>query len=258
MSQLRLDQLVVDIPHQRNGFALDIAIAPGQVWGVLGPNGVGKTTLLHTLAGLRSARSGKVLLDDAPLSQMTRSGIAQQIGIMFQEHQDGFPATVAETVMLGRHPHLPVWQSEQACDRQLVAEALAALELTHLSQRQIHQLSGGERQRVALAMLLAQQPNIWLVDEPTNHLDLHHQVSAMALLQRQAQQQCCVVASLHDVNLASQWCTHVLLMYPDRAPLWGEARSLLQLSNLEVLYQQPLAVAEVDGRPIFVPRATKR
>ncbi|TPE49173.1 ABC transporter ATP-binding protein [Maribrevibacterium harenarium] len=257
MSQLRLDQLVVDIPYQQSGFALDVTIEPGQVWGVLGPNGVGKTTLLHTLAGLRNARSGQVVLDDVPLTQMSRGAIAQQIGIMFQEHQDGFPATVAETVMLGRHPHLSMWQSEQGDDRQLVEEALKALELSYLSQRQIYQLSGGERQRVALAMLLAQQPDIWLVDEPTNHLDLHHQVSAMALLQRQGKQQRCVIASLHDVNLASQWCTHVLLMYPDRAPLWGEARTLLQLTNLEALYQQPLAVAEVDGRPIFVPRVAQ-
>ncbi|MBM6549819.1 ABC transporter ATP-binding protein [Marinomonas ostreistagni] len=257
MTWLRADQLVVAIPGQTpcSEHALTIDFKPGEVWGVLGPNGVGKTTLLHTLASLTTPAMGQVMLDDTPLKDLHRTHIAQQVGVMFQAHQDGFPATVFETALLGRFPHLSPWDMESEQDLALAEQALAQLDLTSLVQRSLSTLSGGERQRAALATLLTQQPEIWLVDEPTNHLDLHHQVAVMALLKEQALRQKTVIMSLHDVNLAAQWCSHVLLLYPDRAPIWGRAETLLTQEYLEPLYRQSLAVTEVNQRPVFVPVA---
>ncbi len=254
MTQLLLDQLVLDLPAQATTAPLRLSFESGQLWGVLGPNGVGKTTLLHTLGGLQTARSGTILLDNKLITQQPRSILAQRIGMMFQTHQDGFPATVYETVMLGRHPHLGVWRAEQAEDHDLVDNALQRLELKSLQQRLITQLSGGERQRVAMAMLMVQTPDIWLVDEPSNHLDLNHQVRVMGLLDEYAKQGDCVVASLHDVNIAAQWCSHVLLLYPDQPARWGKAQDLLTLENLEPLYRQSLSIGEIDGRTVFMPR----
>ncbi len=97
------------------------------MWGVLGPNGAGKTTLLHTLAGLLPARRGQVRLNDVPLAALKRRVIAQQLGLVFQERQDSFPATVLETALMGRHPWLSAWQSEQAIDQQLRATGLGCL-----------------------------------------------------------------------------------------------------------------------------------
>ena len=256
MTQLALDRMVVDIPQQGAMSPLTMSLSSGQLWGVLGPNGVGKTTLLHTLAGILAPRSGRIELDATPLAKLARPMLAQCIGVMFQDHQDGFPATVYETVLLGRHPHLGVWQKESDQDHAIVLNALKSLDLLALQNRLITELSGGERQRVALAMLKAQQPKVWLVDEPTNHLDLNHQVRAMEILAEQSLEGDCVVASLHDVNLAARWCTHVLLLYPDRPPLWGESASLLTTAYLEPLYRQPLAVTELEGRSVFVPRST--
>ncbi|MDN6296480.1 MAG: ABC transporter ATP-binding protein [Halomonas sp.] len=252
-SVLTAQDLIIDVPGRPGGRALNLAVQPGQVWGVLGPNGAGKTTLLHTLAGLIAPRAGQVMLDDTALSRMRRRGVAQKLGILFQERGDGFPATVEETAMLGRHPYLSYWQRESAEDARRVQAALERLDVAHLCHRQVGTLSGGERQRVAVATLLTQDPGVWLVDEPTNHLDLHHQSAVMALMAEQAAAGRALVLCLHDLNLAARWCSHVLLLYPDGEACWGEAQTMLEPCALEQLYRQRLRVVDVDGAPVFVP-----
>lgn len=254
MMTLASRSLVLDIPS-RSPHPLDLTMETGQIWGVLGPNGVGKTTLLHTLAGLIAPRTGWVSLEQKPLPEWHRLTLAQQVGMMFQEHQDGFPATVLETALLGRFPHLSPWEMESRDDIEMAKSALDYLELSDLAERSISQLSGGERQRTALAALLTQDPSVWIVDEPTNHLDLHHQVAVMKLLQAKAQANKLVVMSLHDVNLASTWCSHVLLLYPDRPAMMGRAEDLLTLELLQPLYQQSLVQGEIEGRLVFLPKA---
>jgi iron complex transport system ATP-binding protein len=250
-----LINLLADIPNQiaRPEHALSLTFQARQMWGILGPNGVGKTTLLHTLAALKASAIGCIELNNRPINTIHRLTLAQQIGIMFQEHQDGFPATVLETVLLGRFPHLSPWEMENQHDLDLALAALDRLDLTPFRERALSSLSGGERQRAALATLMAQDPEVWLVDEPTNHLDLHYQVAVMGLLQEQARRGKAVVMSLHDVNVAAQWCSHILLLYPDRPPIWGKASDLLTQTNLEPLYRQKLAMTELNGKPLFVP-----
>lgn len=253
MTVLEASQLVVDIPGRAAGQPFCARILPGQRWGVLGPNGAGKSTLLHTLAGLRPPRSGQVLLDGEPLAQWRRRDVARKLAVVFQERQDSFPATVRETVLIGRHPFLSPWQRETAADLRLASEALDALSLGLLSDRLVSTLSGGERQRVAIATALTQQPAIWLADEPTNHLDLHHQVAVMELLQQQAKQGAAVFMCLHDLNLAARWCDHLLLLYPDGELCFGPADTMLVPEALERLYDQALSVATINGAPVFVP-----
>ncbi|GGX82475.1 ABC transporter ATP-binding protein [Litchfieldella qijiaojingensis] len=253
MSVLEASGLVIDVPGRKDGRPLDFAIEPGQLWGVLGPNGAGKTTLLHTLAGLRAPRQGQVLLDGESIARLRRRHLAQALGVIFQERQDGFPATVRETVLIGRHPFLSPWQQEGAEDLRLTEAALTRLELNDLSERLVSQLSGGERQRVAIATTLTQAPRLWLADEPTNHLDLRHQVAVMSLLAEQARNGRGVLLCVHDLNLAARWCDHLLLLYPDGEACWGAAKDMLVPEALERLYDQPLMVAEVNGARVFVP-----
>ncbi|WP_324732767.1 ABC transporter ATP-binding protein [Pseudomonas paeninsulae] len=253
MSRLHVRDLLVDVPGRSAGRALNFSLLPGQVWGVLGPNGVGKTTLLHTLAGLRAPRGGEVLLDEQPIERLSRRQIAQHLGLVFQERQDGFPATVLETALIGRHPFLPAWQMEGAADLLAAQQALARLDVAHLSERLVSTLSGGERQRVAIATVLTQAPALWLADEPTNHLDLHHQVTVLELLAAQASAGRAVFMCLHDLNLAARWCDQILLLYPDGEACWGPVASMLQPAALERLYGQRLLTSEIDGSPVFIP-----
>ncbi|WP_104201699.1 ABC transporter ATP-binding protein [Billgrantia saliphila] len=253
MSTLETRQLIIDVPGRSDGRALELHVEPGQVWGVLGPNGAGKTTLLHTLAGLRAPRAGEIRLDGRLLAAFKRRQVAQRLGLVFQERQDGFPATVLETALIGRHPYLSPWRMEGGEDLRLARAALERLDVAHLADRLVSTLSGGERQRVAIATALTQAPRLWLADEPTNHLDLHHQSAVMALLAEQARAGRAVLMCLHDLNLAARWCDHLLLLYPNGEACWGPAARMLVTPALERLYGQRLATAEVDGAPVFVP-----
>lgn len=253
MGILSTHELVIDIPGRPDGDPLDITVSPGEIWGVLGPNGAGKTTLLHTLAGLHAPRAGCVQVDGVTLSDINRRKLARQLGLVFQNRQDSFPATVMETALIGRHPWLSLWESEQGEDVQCAEQALAALNVDHLGHRLLSTLSGGERQRVAIATLMTQNPDIWLLDEPTNHLDLHHQVGVMRLLRSQASQNKAVFMCLHDLNLAARWCSHVLLLYPDGRACWGQTGVMLVRQALESLYDQKLMELEQQGIRVFVP-----
>ncbi|MDR5874667.1 ABC transporter ATP-binding protein [Vreelandella gomseomensis] len=253
MSRLATQDLIIDVPGREGGTPLNFTVEPGQSWGVLGPNGAGKTTLLHTLAGLKPPRSGLIALADKPLASLRRRHIAQALGVVFQDRQDGFPATVLETALIGRHPYLSPWQMEGADDVARAERALERLDVAHLRDRLVNTLSGGERQRVAIATVVTQGPAIWLADEPTNHLDLHHQSAVMALMAEQAREGQAVMMCLHDLNLAARWCDHILLLYPNGDACWGPRENMLVPSALESLYQQRLAVVDVEGAPVFVP-----
>ena len=139
---LTTEELIIDIPGRAPGVPLNLSLQPGQVWGVLGPNGVGKTTLLHTLAGLREPRNGQLFLDGKPLTEIRRKLVSQQMGLVFQDRQDGFPATVLETALIGRHPWLSPWQLERGEDLAIAEQALEALDVMHLRGRLVNTLSG--------------------------------------------------------------------------------------------------------------------
>ena len=143
MSRLATRQLFAAVPDRVLFQALDFEVEPGQSWGVLGPNGAGKSTLLHTLAGLRNIQHGEVLLDGKALGTWSHRDRAQRIGLLLQDTFDAFPASVLETALIGRHPHLGRWGWESAEDYELAERALAAMALQGFDDRRTDTLSGG-------------------------------------------------------------------------------------------------------------------
>ncbi len=233
---------------------LDLEILPGQCWGILGPNGVGKTTLLHTLAGLFPPVAGTLLLNGKAMTELPRRQVARQIGMLFQQQSDPFPSTVMEAALTGRHPWLGRWQWESEEDMELVRDKLALVGLESMAARQVSTLSGGERQRLAIATLLAQQAEILLLDEPINHLDVNYQIGVLELLTGTLRQgQAAVIMVLHDINLAIRYCDHLLLLFPGGESVCGSTEKILDPEVLGRLYQHPMMILDSPNGPVYLP-----
>ena len=255
MTLLETRNLDVTVAGIRVCRGLDLRIRPGECWGLLGRNGAGKTTLLHTLAGLRAPDAGAIRLGGDPMGELSRREIARRLGLLFQDTETSFPATVMEAALAGRHPHLGRWGWEGAEDRRLTEAALRAVGLDGMHRRRIETLSGGEQRRLAIATLLAQDPALALLDEPTNHLDPNHQTGMLRLLQKRMQSGGrAMLLILHDINLALRFCDHLLLLFGGGETLQGPASRVARREHLERLYG--CRVAEIPGGPhgpVYLP-----
>ena len=232
---------------------LSLQVRAGELWCVLGPNGSGKTTLLHTLAGVHAPAAGQVRLMDHEVAHMPPEQLARWRGLLTQTVHDSFAARALEVVLLGRHPHHVRWSfDDDAQDRRIAREALAAVDAALLSGRDVTTLSGGERQRVAIAALLAQQVPLMLLDEPTAHLDLKHQIGVLEHLHTLVGggSRAAVIA-LHDLNLAARFASHALLL-GGAAPLAGAVDDVMTDATLSAVFQHPLRRVRVDSRWTYV------
>ncbi len=255
MSRLEAAQLGIRIGGVEICRQLDLHINAGENWALLGRNGAGKTTLLHTLAGLRRPDFGRIKLDETPLTSLNRRSIARHIGVLLQDHQDAFPASVMETVLIGRHPYLGPFQWEDAADYAAAIEALRAVGLEDMETRGIATLSGGERRRLGIATLLVQDPQVLLLDEPTNHMDLHHQILILDLLRQRTRVEAkSMLIVLHELNLALRYCDHFLLLFGTGETLQGTAEAVLTQPNLERLYGHPLQALQGPRGTVWLPR----
>ncbi len=219
---------------------LNLQLQPGTITAVLGRNGTGKSLTLHTLAGLRAAPHGEILLNNRTLRTLPRREIARQLSFVAQDSEEPFPVTVLECALSGRHPHIDFWQWETAEDYAIARAALAAVDLQHFESRSIDTLSGGERRRLAIACALAQQPQIFILDEPTNHLDPQHQLQLLKLLRSKADAGCAVIMSLHDANLALRFADNALLLFGDSRWQHGPCCDTLVADALTLLYKTPI------------------
>ena len=233
---------------------LDFQMEPGECWGLLGTNGIGKTTLLHTLAGLRTPERGDVRIDDAAIGTYTKKNLARKVGVLFQDSQDAFPLTVMETAMTGRYPHIPFWALESAEDIRAARQALLDVELDTLADRQVNTLSGGERRRLALATLFCQAPSIYLLDEPANHLDLHHQITLLDLVIRRVRAAGgAILMVLHDVNLLTRFCSHAMLIMDNDNIVRGPRDTVMNAGNLERVYRHRINAIRAGTGIFYFP-----
>ncbi|MCB1670837.1 MAG: ABC transporter ATP-binding protein [Gammaproteobacteria bacterium] len=255
MTLLELESLQISIAGQPICNHLNLQLRAGQMLGILGRNGTGKTTLLHTLMGFHRADQGRILLDGHLPHTGSRRDMARRIGLLFQESDSTMPATVLETVLLGRHPHSDNLLWDSAEDLNIASTTLQLVGLDDLAQRQVSSLSGGEKQRLAVALLMVQSPSVYLLDEPSNHLDIDYQSRILDLLRRRiASQGAGLIMASHDINLAARYCQRALLLMGDGVIMEGPAEEVLIQPNLEQAFRCPIAVVESEGRRYFLPR----
>lgn len=248
---LRARALCVGAGERRLVNGLEVGFAPGEFVAILGRNGCGKTLTLHTLAGLRPPLSGTVELEGQPLAALSRRRIARRLGLLTQDLEAGFASTVMESLLIGRHPHLSLLEREGAADRRLAQAALTRVGLPDFAGRSTETLSGGEQRRCAMAALLTQDPQIYLLDEPSNHLDPQQQLAMLGLFREEANRGRTVVAILHDPTLAARFASSALLLYGDGNWLAGPATQVLNAPALSQLYETPLTEVTVGNRRVF-------
>jgi iron complex transport system ATP-binding protein len=234
---------------------LSFRIEKGEFVGVIGPNGSGKSTLLKTLCRLHSPQKGEVLLDLAPLKELSQREIAQKIAVVPQEAYSLFPFRAIEIVLMGRSPYLGHLMFEGTKDVEIVKKAMGWTEILSISDRFIDELSGGERKRVFIARALAQEPEVILLDEPTANLDIHHQVDFLNLiLNLNREKGMTIVMASHDLNLASEYCDRLILLREGRVYKMGSPHEVITREHIEGVYG---CRVWVDENPISgMPRIT--
>jgi iron complex transport system ATP-binding protein len=222
---------------------VELTVEPGEVVGLLGRNGCGKSSLLRTCFRALRPAAGRVLLDGEDVASLTRREVARRVAVMMQEPADDLGLTLAESVLLGRTPHHRGFGQDTAEDRHRAEAAMARTGVLHLAHRTVPTLSGGERQRMLLARALTQEAQVLLLDEPTNHLDLAYRFELMRLVKETG---VTTLVALHDLDLALAYCDRVAVLDDGRlAALGGPG---------EVLTPQLVrAVFGVEASPIVHP-----
>jgi iron complex transport system ATP-binding protein len=245
-------EIRVSVPGRVLVDALRLELQRGELIAVLGQNGAGKTLSLLTLAGLREADTGSVHIGAQDIQSSPRADVARQLALLPQDVEDIFPATVIDTVLIGRHPHIGKLRWESSEDYAIANRALATMGLADLAQRDVLTLSGGERRRLSIAQVLAQQPEIYLLDEPTNHLDPQHQLDAMRIFRAAADDGAGVIATLHDINLAVRFADRCLLLFGDGRWELGPSAEVLNEERLGELFATPMESVVWRDHNLFV------
>ena len=251
-SLLDVSGLHVSVPGRALIESLDLTLVRGEFVAVLGRNGTGKTLSLLTLAGLRAPNGGTIHLGGTAIGALSRQQVAKRLALLPQDTDDIFPATVLDTALVGRHPHIGRFRWESPQDCALARQSLAQVGLEALADRDVLSLSGGERRRLAIAQVLTQSPDIYLLDEPTNHLDPQHQVDTLRIFRRAADSGTGVIASLHDVNLAARVADRCLLLFGDGRWELGMTDEVLDEERLGALFETPMEAVSWRDRRLFV------
>ncbi len=215
---------------------------------ILGPNGVGKSTLIHCINKILQPSSGAVFIDGKDVKDISIKDLAKDVGYVPYSANDSFPLSVVDTVMMGRHPHAR-WNTLDR-DLDIVYDTLRMLGISHLAMRQFNELSAGQHQKVMLARGLVQEPEILLLDEPTSNLDVRHQLDVTKMLKRLSEERGILIVMIsHDINIAAKFADKVILMFQGRIFDVGTPKEVITEDNLRTVYGVTSEIVDDDGRP---------
>ena len=235
--------------------SISMDVSPGEFIGVIGPNGSGKSTLLKLLGGVLKPDSGQLHFKETNYLDYKQKQLAQSITWVPQEHPMAFNFKVSEIVLMGRHPYLSAFTFEGDGDVKIAHSAMERTQTLQFAQRNFNEISGGEKQRVVIAGAIAQEPELMILDEPTPALDIKYQIQILNILkQLNENQQTTIVLAMHDLHLASKFCTRLILLDEGRIFKDGTTEDVLHKEPIEKVYGVKVHVIhDQNGNIIIAP-----
>ncbi|MDB5078471.1 MAG: hypothetical protein JWP00_395 [Chloroflexi bacterium] len=235
---LEIKNLTAGYPGKTVLHNINLEVQPGELLGVLGANGCGKSTLVKTVSGLLKPASGEIRLEGRDLVKLKPEERARLMTVVSQNPSLPAAFTAAEIVLMGRTPHLGAFQQEGPEDWEIVRQAMEETDCWQMADRPVGELSGGERQRVLFALALVQQPRLLLLDEPTTYLDINYQTEIMDIAARWLTENPGrgALAVFHDLNLAAQYCKRIALLAKGRILAIGSPAKVITESNIREAY----------------------
>lgn len=257
VSKLEVQNAQFSYDGKTNVFSgVSLTLNPGEWLCLLGPNGSGKTTLLRCLCRLLHLKVGKILLNGRDLNSQPIEEIGKKIGFIPQTHQPSFPYTVTDVVLLGRTPHLKIFESPTNRDYEIAYRSMESVGILSLKDRPYTQLSGGQLQLVTIARALTQEPEILLLDEPTSHLDLPNQFFILHLLKRLSEKGITIIMTSHYPDQALLASGKAGLLHNGNLIAFGRADDVLTEQNLCLTYGIEIKIVHIGygiDRKICVP-----
>ncbi|MCL5961847.1 MAG: ABC transporter ATP-binding protein [Chloroflexi bacterium] len=214
-----------------------LGVQAGEMVGVVGPNGSGKSTLIRNISGTLRPSKGRILIEGEDAARLSRRELARKVAVVSQNPVTPGHFTAAEMVLLGRTPYWGLLRSENFKDLAIARRAMELTDSLALADRRLAELSGGERQRVIIARALAQEPKLLLLDEPTSQLDIGYQIGVLDLVAGlQQKQRLATLAVFHDLNLAAQYCTCLVMLCRGRVYAKGSPEEVITSQNVKLVY----------------------
>ncbi len=232
-----LDNICFSHGRRRVFSNLTLRLEKGRFYGLVGPNGCGKTTLMDLLCRQRTPAGGSIRLSGRALAEYGRKALARRVSLVPQDFRINFPFTAGEVVMMGRYPHLPRFSAPGDRDHAMVDDVMERTDTARFRHRLVTELSGGERQRVVFARALAQDAEVMLLDEATSNLDVNHSLALLNLAAEQVRRRGrTVLAVFQDINLAAAFCSHLIFMHHGAIAAQGPTDEVLDAEILQRVF----------------------
>ncbi len=232
---IEINELSIENKNSKLTCDLNVTFKQGEFWAILGKNGTGKTTLLHTMAGLLKYNSGNIKIDNKELAGINPLDRAQNIALLSQIMETGLDCTVEQSITYGRYP----WNKfklNAEIEKSLIETAINKMQLNDLRHKSIQEISGGELRKVEIATILAQNSGVLMLDEPLNHLDLSFRYVLMNLLKQLSEKKLIIMVT-HDIQYVKSYCSNVLFLLNNGQYIYGKTKNMMTKNNINKMLE---------------------